>query len=301
MTTDDLVVVTGAPGNVGTAVVRHLLRRGARVRVVGRHLERIRATFGDAVEAGRLNFGDRRSYVEAFRGARRLFIVRPPQVSNVTRDMVPALDVALGAGVTRMALLSLQGADRNPLAPHRKLEQYLQGAGVEFTLLRPGFFMQNLITTHLPELQARREVYVPAGQGRTAFVDAADVGEVGALVLSEDGHAGRAYELTGSQALTYGEVAAIFSQVSGLNIRYADPTPLAFYRQMRARGLAAGYILVMEALYAAARLGQAAHLSPELGRLLGRDPTTLLQVAQAHRGLIAGQPSGPQESKHAED
>lgn len=276
-----LIGVTGAPGNVGTPLVRALLDRGARVRVLARRPDHARDVLGEApgLEYMQFEFGDRRTYVRAMQGVDRLFVTRPPQLSQVRRDMVPALDVALGAGVEHMALLSIQGAERIRFVPHAKLEQYMQESGVAYTFLRPSFFMQNLTTTHLPELR-QGEIYVPAGQGRTSFVDVRDVAEAGAVVLTEDGHANRAYELTGSESLTYGEVAAKFTAATGRPIRYADPSPLAFFRHMRARGVATGQIVVMEGIYATARFGIAGRVTPELARLLGRAPRSVDDFAR---------------------
>ena len=164
----------------------------------------------------------------------------------------------------------------------------MQESGAQYTFLRPSFFMQNLTTTHLPELQ-QGEIYVPAGGGRTSFVDVRDVAEAGAVVLTEHGHEKRAYELTGSEALTYGEVAQRFTAATGRLIRYADPSPLAFFRHMRARGVAAGQIIVMEGIYATARLGIAGRVTPELARLLGRPPRTVDEFARDHADLILGE------------
>ncbi|MEF2278160.1 SDR family oxidoreductase [Deinococcus sp. YIM 134068] len=286
----DLIGVTGAPGNVGTPLVRALLARGARVRVLARRPERAHEEFGDApgLEYAGFEFGNRRTYVSALQGVRRLFITRPPQLSQVERDMVPALDVALGAGVERMVLLSLQGAERLTFVPHAKLEKYLKESGAESTFLRPSFFMQNLTTTHLPELR-KGEIYVPAGKGRTSFVDVRDVGEAGAVVLTGDGHANRAYELTGSEALTYEEVARRLTAVTGHPIRYTDPNPITFFRHMRARGVATGQIVVMEGIYATARFGLAGRVTPELAGLLGRSPRTVDEFARDSVPTILGE------------
>lgn len=289
-----LIGVTGAPGNVGTPLVEALLARGARVRVLARRPEQAREVFGErrGLEFGELEFGNRTTYVAAFQGVERLFVTRPPQLSRVKRDMVPALDVALGAGVTQMVLLSLQGAEKNPVVPHAQLEKYLIGSGVSYTLLRPSFFMQNLTTTHLPELR-RGEVSVPAGRGRTSFIDVRDIADVAALVLTEPGHAGQAYELTGSEALTYAEVARKFSAATGRPIRYTNPSPLAFFRHMRARGLPTAQVLVMEAIYAAARFGLAARVTPDTARLLNRSPRSFDDFARDVAPLLS------EETSHA--
>lgn len=279
-----LIGVTGAPGNVGTPLVRALLRRGARVRVLARHPDKARQAFAEVspsqIEFGTLEFGRRRTYLNAFDGLDQLFVLRPPAVSQVSRDMFPALDVALGAGVRHFALLSLQGADKLPFTPHAQLEKHLSGNGAAFTFLRPSFFMQNLTTTHLPELR-KGIIAVPAGNGRTSFVDADDVGEAAAIVLTENGDDNRAYELTGPEALTYHEVAEVFTRVTGRLYRYTSPSPLAFYRQMRRHGAGRAETLIMEGIYATARLGLAKHVSEDLRVLLGRPASSIEDFARA--------------------
>ncbi|CAM4449758.1 SDR family oxidoreductase [Deinococcus marmoris] len=283
-----LIGVTGAPGNIGTPLVRALLRRGARVRVLARHPETARQAFADAppsqIEFGTMEFGKRQTYLDAFDGLDKLFVLRPPAVSQVSRDMFPALDVALGAGVRHFVLLSLQGADKLTITPHAHLEKHLGGNGAVYTFLRPSFFMQNLTTTHLPELK-KGIIAVPAGNGRTSFVDTGDVAEAAAIVLTEDGHENRAYGLTGPAALTYREVAEIFTRVTGHLYRSTDPSPIAFYRLMRGQGAGRAETLVMEAIYATARLGLAKHVSDDLPTLLGRPAHSIEDFARSLPGL----------------
>lgn len=279
-----LIIVTGATGTVGSAVVRGLLARGARVRVAGPDLPDARHLFGDAVEYARLEFGDPASYPGAFAGGDKLFLMRPPQIADVGRRILPAVQAAAWAGVRHVVFLSLQGAERNPVVPHAQVERFLQASGLAYTFLRPSFFMQNFSGTHARDLRERGEVFVPAGAGRTSLVDARDVGAVAARVLTEDGHAGRAYELTGPGALTYGEVAGVLSRVLGRPVRYARPSVLAFWRRMRAQGHAPGFILVMLAIYGAARLGLAGRVTDEVPRLLGRPATSFETFAREYAG-----------------
>lgn len=288
----DLIVVTGATGNVGAPLVDDLLARGAPVRVVSTNPDSARRRFGDAPEYAKLVFGDASTYSAAFAGAGKVFVVRPPEISNVGRDMVPALNAAAWAGARHYVLLSLQGAERNPVVPHRKLELHLERSGLAYTFLRPSFFMQNLTTTHLQDLKEHAEVYVPAGQGRTSFIDARDIAAVAAKVLTEPGWAGRALELTGSEALTYAEVARLLSLASGRHITYPDPSPLAFYQRWRARGKPVAFILVMEALYAVSRLGLAARVTPETEQVLGRRPISFAQFTRDYVELYAGGEAG---------
>lgn len=279
---EPLVVVTGATGNVGREVVRNLLAAGRAVRVAVPQPDEARALFGDGPQYARLVFGDETTYGSAFGGAQALFLVRPPQIADVKGKMVPALDAARAVGVQRVVFLSLQGAERNPVVPHRRVEDHLKTHGPAWTFLRPSFFMQNLSTTHRQDIRDHHEVFVPAGRGRTAFVDVRDVAAVAVKVLSEAGHEGRAYELTGREALGYDEVARVLSEVLGREVRYPNPSPWRFWRRMRGRGEPAGYVAVMIALYAVCRLGLAAHVTGEVERLLDRAPLSFRQFAEDH-------------------
>ncbi len=282
-----MIAVTGATGNVGAEVVRELRSLGAPVRALGVDPERARAKLGDDVEHERLEFGDDATYPAAFRGVRALFLMRPPQIADVARRIHPAIDAARAAGVERIVFLSLQGVERNPVVPHYRIERHLRRSGVPATLLRPSFFMQNLSTTHRAEIRDQGRIVVPAGRGRTSFVDGRDVAAVAAKALVEDGHEGRAYELTGSEALGYAQVTAILGEVLGRPIAYADPSPLAFWRRSRKAGTPAAFVMVMLGLYTVARLGMAARVTPELERLLGRPPITVRRFVEDHAAVWA--------------
>jgi len=107
------------------------------------------------------------------------------------------------AGLKHVTFLSVQGAERNVLVPHYRIERHLERSGLHHTLLRPAFFMQNLSTTHAADIRERDEIFLPAGRGKTAFIDARDVGAIAARTLTESGHDRMAYELTGREALDY--------------------------------------------------------------------------------------------------
>lgn len=275
-----VTVVTGATGNVGSEVVRGLLALGRPIRVAVPRPQEAQKVFGDGPEYTRLVFGEESTYSDAFGGAQALFLVRPPQIADVKGKILPALETAQAVGVQRVVFLSLQGAERNPVVPHRRVEDHLKACGPAWTFLRPSFFMQNLSTTHRHDIRDRDEVFMPAGRGRTSFVDVRDIAAVVVKVLSEAGHEGRAYELTGRDALDYHQVAHILSEVLGRDIRYTNPSLWRFWYRMRKRGHPAGYVGVMIALYTVCRLGLAARVTEEAERLLGRAPIGFRQFAE---------------------
>jgi len=273
------ILVTGAGGNVGREVTRELAARGQPVRAAV-YDSADGGRLPDGVAAVRFDFTDPASWPAAFDGVDRLFLMRPPAISNIGRDIQPAVDFALARGVRRIVFLSLIGAERNRIVPHARIESLLVKSGAAWTMLRCGFFMQNLDTTHRADIAHHGDIFIPAGNGRTAFIDARDIGAVAARVLSEPGHERACYPLTGSESLSYGEVAAIMTEELGRRITYSNPSPLAFARRFRRRGFARGHIRVMQVIYLTTRLGLAAAVYPEAAALLGRPPITLRQYVR---------------------
>jgi uncharacterized protein YbjT (DUF2867 family) len=275
------VLVTGATGNVGAEVVEQLAVRGADVRAAVRPGREAAATIPDGVRPVPLDLDDPATFAAALDGVARVFLMRPPQFSDAAR-MRPFIAAMGDAGVRQVVFLSVQGAGSNPMVPHHGIEQDLKKSGVPWTFLRPSFFMTNLSTTHLDDIVERDEVFVPAGRGRTNFIDVGDIAEAAAVVLTEPGHTGKAYELTGSEALTYAEVAETLSQACGRTIVYPRPSGRAFKQRMREAGHDDDFVSVMGSIYLLAKLGMASGTTDELERLIGRPPTTLAQWARAN-------------------
>jgi uncharacterized protein YbjT (DUF2867 family) len=283
------IVVTGATGTVGAEVLRLLRAAGQPVRAAVRDPGEARARLGPDVELVPFAFDVPRTHRDALHDARALFLMRPPPIAD-TRAFLPTLDAARAAGVGHVVFLSLQGVERNPAVPHHRIERLVRASGIPWTFLRPSFFMQNLSGVHREEIRLRHRVFVPAGRGRTAFIDARDVAAVAVQTLTEPGHERQAYELTGSEALDYAAVARILGEELGREIRYARPSAPAFWREMRRAGHPAAYAAVMTALYTAARLGLAAHLTDATRTLLERDPITFRQFARDHAHVWSDAP-----------
>lgn len=279
------ILVTGALGNVGRAVAGELVAAGRTVRAAELDTSKVAEQFEGDVNAVRFDFIDPSSWEEAFAGVEILFLMRPPQLGNVRRDMVPALEAAKAAGVRHMVLLSLQGAERNKVVPHARLEQWLRESGLDWTFVRPSFFMENLSTTHAADIRARDSIIVPAGGGRTAFVAAEDVAAVAAAALLDPGaHVRRAWTPTGPEALTYDEVAEILTDVLQRPVRYTRPGVLRYLRHAtHTLGMVREMALVTAAIYTVARLGRAGGLTDDVRAVTGREPIAMRDWAGQHR------------------
>ncbi len=230
------LLITTPTGNVGLATLRKVAKHPNRaaltvvagVRQSDQTLPEL-AALTDAVVP--LDFARADTFDAALAGVSRVLLVRPPELADVDKYFLPFVQAMQRAGVSQVVFLSLQGVESNPVTPHHKIEKLIRQAGLGYTMLRPSFFMQNLSTTHRIEIRDRSEIFVPAGNGRTSFVDVRDLADVAAQALATGQHLNAAYELTGSEALTYTEVAAILTNVLGRTITYRNPSVLRFVWQ----------------------------------------------------------------------
>lgn len=280
------VLVTGATGNVGRYVVDGVSAAGRSVRAAVPHPDRVQRPPGaGAVTSVRFSFTEPSTWTTAFDGVEVMFLMRPPHLSNIDRDLVPALRAAQDAGVGHVVLLSLQGARTNPVVPHAKIERWLRDSSLGWTFVRPSFFMENLSGTHAGDIRDRDAIAVPAGEGATSLVAAADVAAVAvAALLDPAAHRGRAWTPTGEAALTYDDVAQVLSDVLGRPITYQRPGILRYARHARtALGMPWAMVAVTSAIYTVARLGRADGLTDDVQTVTGRAPTSLADWAIQHR------------------
>lgn len=285
------ILVTGATGNVGAEVIRLLQQQNchaipslmvAKGIAAVRNPDKAQQILGNNIHCVPFDFTNPNTFNDAFLGVNKLFLVRPPALANVRKEIAPALQAAIAAGVEHIVFLSILGAERNKIVPHAQIERYITELGIKATFLRASFFMQNLNTTHREDIQTRGELFMPAGNGKTSFIDVRDIAAIAVRALIEDGHS-NAYALTGNEALTYYEVADIFTSVLGKQIRYTNPSLLKFIWEMLSRGLKIDLVLIMAAIYTTARLGLAGAVTSDIEQLLGRPPLTMAQYVEDYR------------------
>ena len=273
-----MILVTGASGNVGGAVTQSLLTRRIPFRIGTRRPE--------SAEAVALDFRDPRTFRTAVRGCDAVFLLRPPAISSTRKTLNPFLDAARAEGVRQIVFLSVAGAPNNPLIPHFAVEQRLKRGPGDWTILRSGFFAQNFGEAYRQDIVEESRLFVPAGEGRVAFVDVRDIAEVAAGALIDPAlHSHKIYTLTGSEAIGFAEAAEILSCELHRSVSYQPASVFAYYRHLRRRRLPIGQILVQTMLHVGLRFGQAEAIDETLPCLLGHASRTFADYVRDYRNL----------------
>ncbi|WP_167587538.1 NAD(P)H-binding protein [Kineococcus rubinsiae] len=290
------LLVTGATGDVGTALVDELVATGTPLRVLCRRPEQVRRFAGRGVDAVLGSFEDGDSLRAAARGCEQLFLNTPPgpQQFRQNRD---AVDAAVAAGVRHVVKVSASDANPRSDIPwardHGLADEHLRRSGLAWTVLKPGAFTKNLLV----EAAAVRRGWLPqtSGHGATAWIDVRDVAAVGARVLTDPalqggpGEDGRVYRLTGDRPLSYPEVAGVLTAVLGHRVRYLHVPAPAFYGVLRATGVPAWQArgLVHQFVQVVRRGQDDGRLcSSDVPDLLGRPAITVADFARDHRAAF---------------
>lgn len=275
-----MILVTGATGTVGGHVARELKSVGVPFCALVRDRARAEQTPGAEVEFREGDYQRPATLLAALQDVDRVFLVAPlvPQLANLERN---AVDAAVQAGVRHIVKLSTAGVAQATNAGsssvprqyplHRRAEEQLERSGIAFTHLRPGPFMQNTLN-FAPSIAAEGVFRGAWGDGAMAYVDVRDVAAVAARVLTEDGHEGQAYELTGPEALSPAEIARKLSAAIGRKVRYQDVPPEAVHEAMLSRGMPEWFAAAMVEVMAHTRTGAAARVTQAVFELTGRPP-----------------------------
>ncbi|MCU0697988.1 MAG: NmrA family NAD(P)-binding protein [Myxococcaceae bacterium] len=267
-----LVLVTGANGNVGREVVRACLASGFEVRAAD-----IAPPNEPDLSFARLDFTDRSTWSAALAGCTFVFLLRPPPLGDMSTTLNPFVDAAFASGVQHLVFLSVSGAESKTWVPHRKVEDHLATTRGAWTVLRPGFFAQNLADAYRLDLLEDDRLYVPAAQGRVAFLDVVDVGDVTARVFSEpERFRGKALRLAGPEAVTFGQLAERVSSVVGRPITYVPASIVGYvWHLWRKRRLPLMQVIVQTVLHVGLRSGEAEPVDDVQAGLLGRPASPL--------------------------
>lgn len=279
------VWIEGATGKAGRRVVDALTAAGVPVRAASRHP----GEADGSVTPVRFDWYDETTWAPAVGDAETVFV----KGLDSDDDAAAIVTRFLGAlpAVRRVVLMSAVGVDRTPdHAPRRALELAVQHSGKRWTILRPSWFLQNFDEDEWVFAKALREdgeLYAGSGGRRVGFTDTRDLADAAVTVLTEEGHDGRGYPITGPEQATFGEVAAVLAKVSGRPIRHVDATPEEHRKHFEKSGRPQAWVDHMLHLFALVRAGVFTPVTDDFERLTGKAPRTLAAYAEEVFGVRA--------------
>ncbi|MBB5074908.1 NAD(P)H-binding protein [Nonomuraea endophytica] len=262
------ILVLGGTGKTGRRVVARLREQGFSPRAASRS------------GTQRFDWQDETTWEAAVAGVRAAYLV-DAQTSDAAERLRAFGELAVAQGVERLVLLSARVWGEFGEGGGLAGEKAVQESGAEWTILRPTWFAQNFSEDPLlSEPVAAGEVSLSTGDGREPFVDLDDVADVAAVALTEPGHAGEIYDLSGPEAITWGEAVAEIARAAGRTIVFRSVDGEEVRRQLVARGYPEAFATGVESLFEHIRLGRGAVLSDGVRRVLGREPGTFRAYAE---------------------
>ena len=276
-----MILVIGGRSKIGSALVDELQRRGEQVRALVRAGEpAVERAAG--VEFVNGDLADEGSLVNAMEGIEKVFLLSSPHPDAVSWHR-NAIDAARRSDVQLLVRSSIIGADRESPAEfvnsHTTCDRYLEDSGLPFVVVRPNLFLQSVPESIVPSIDAQGNFYVDAGDARISMVDTRDVAAVACVVLTEDGHAGSHYDVTGPEALSYHDVASKLSSALGRKITYIDAPDDAVRSALLGFGLDQWFADALVGLYQDYRRsgtdGYASALTDTVERITRQPPRSL--------------------------
>jgi NAD(P)H dehydrogenase (quinone) len=275
------IVVTGATGHLGRLVVESLLAKGvapAEIVAGGRSTDKLADFAAQGVTVVSLDYTKPETLDAAFAGATQVLLISASEPGSRVALHAAAIDAAKRAGVAHLVYTSAPKAATSELvlAPeHKATEELIAASGIPATILRNGWYTENYANT---VEQARRtgEIVASVGAGRVSSASRKDYAEAAAAVLTDPATRGSVYELSGDTAWDYNEFAATVAELTGRPVVFRDVTPEEHAAILTSVGLDAGTAGFVVALDQNTKAGLLGETSGDLGRLIGRPTTPLL-------------------------
>lgn len=284
-----MIILTGATGTIGSALMTRLSAGGVRARALAHSPSGRTAIASQGFQPVEGDFDKAKTLVAAFQGCERLFLLSPPHPDQAEREKA-AIDAASRAGVSFVVALSVMGADASSPSAfarwHADVDEHLACSGLDYAILRPAGFMQ----THLWPITTIRDEgrwYGMTGDGAAAFIDAEDIAAAAAAALTGPNHSQSVLELTGPAAISMPQAADELATVTGRPITYIDVPEEDYRSSLDSAGLPDWISAAIVALYRGIRAGHAATVTDGVQRLTGHAPRNYRHFAEAHQSDLA--------------
>jgi uncharacterized protein YbjT (DUF2867 family) len=289
------ILVTGATGTVGSEVVKqlaaisssdHNIRAAVHSKIKSDHLRQLESKGVEIVE---LDYTKPETVASALNNVDEVFLqtLPTPNIADICSNVI---NEAKKNGVKYVVKLSAMGASSEPkstiLSLHGEEEKIIEDSGIPYTFLRPPAFMQNFVTQFGHTIKTQSAFYVPAGDAKMSFIDSRDIAAVTSEILmnnsgsSRQHHENKTYDITGPEALSYGQAADILSSETGKKISYVNISEDDAQNGMKQIGMGDWFIDIMMELFRIIRTGYGSETTNEVEHITGRKPISFTQFAK---------------------
>ena len=274
------ILITGVTGNIGLEVIKFLYKIESSNRIVAgiRNTEKAKSIFKDypTLEYVQFDFEDADTFDNALAGIDRVFLIRPPHISDINKYFKPLIEALKKNKVNEIIFISVQGAEKSKVIPHNKIERLIIEQKLDFIFLRPSYFMQNLTTTLIRDIKTKRKIILPSGKAKFNWIDVENIGEAGAILLEKFAeYKNQAFEITGLENEDFAEVTSLINKTIENPILFRNVNPIRFFMIKKQEGMLDGMIIVMILLHFLPRFQKEPEISDFYERLTGKKPTYL--------------------------
>jgi uncharacterized protein YbjT (DUF2867 family) len=274
------VLVIGATGKTGSELVNLFIQNGKTVRAATRNPSTVSSKFPRSVEFVEFDYDRPQTFAPALTGVEKLFLMARPSDNQSDKVGMPLIDAAKKEKIRLIVNLTAMGAEHDDTFMLRILEKYVEASGIPYTHLRPNWFMQNFNSgPMLADIRATGTLHLPAADAKLSFIDVRDIAAVGYAALTQPHHVGKAYTLTGKEALSHFQVAEKLSHVAGKTISYMPISEEVARAGLAKSGIPADLIERWTDFYRKIRQGFCSPVSTDVERILGRSPLSFEQYA----------------------
>ncbi len=275
------ILVTGFNGKVGIEVAKKLKERSISMKCAVRNVEKAEENFGDGYRFTKLDLAEPTTFDGALEDVDQVFLIYPP---GDKLEFQTFLEAIKHKGIKHIVYLSVKDVQYLPFIHHYKNEKHIKKLGIPYTFIRAGYFMQNLQDFLGDEIKERRRIFIPAGKGKTSFVDTRDLAEIAIHAFQNPGeHTNKNHVITGDRALDFYEVADRMTTILGEKVHYSNPTVKEFKSYMLKKGEKEDFVNVVIGIHFPTKLGLAKGVTHEFERITHTKPITIERYIEDYK------------------
>lgn len=274
----DLILIIGASGTVGTELARILRAEGHQIRTTTSKTPK-------DISSVHINLATGDGVRSAFEGVDKVFILSPPGYADHYKILSPLIQESKRRSLKKVVLMTALSANSSEDTPFRRAEIELEKSGLTYNIVRPNWFMQNFNTFWIQSIREHGKIFLPAGKAKTSFIDAKDISAVIAKLLTTDKFDNNAYDITGPKALNHDEVAEEISKTTGKKITYQEIEPSELKKALVGAGIPEDYADFLVMIFGFLREGYNSRITTSVKDILEKEPNKFSDYARSYKQI----------------